>query len=124
METRKIGIDDLAPRIQQLRAKQGLLLTRKRDLKISLSDRRVEIADLEQVLKCVEDLRELLEETELTERKAFIKSFVKEVKVTGDEVLLTHTMPILPEKIFKDGAGVLYSVHYRGLKKAPRPQKP
>jgi hypothetical protein len=114
LETGKIGIDDLAPRIQQLRHKQELLLTRKCELEMLLSDRRVELADLETVTKYVRDLRELLEESELLEKKAFVKSFIREVKVTDNEVLLIYTMPVSPERISKDGTGVLYSVHYGG----------
>ncbi|MEE8412985.1 MAG: recombinase family protein, partial [Dehalococcoidales bacterium] len=111
LETGKIGIEDLAPRIQQLRLKQELLETRKRELEASLSDRRVELTDMESVTRCVEDLRDLLEESELTERKAFVRSFVKEVNVTGNGVRLTYTMPFPPENISEDRTGVLYSVH-------------
>lgn len=63
LETGKIGIEDLAQRIQQLRLKQELLETRKRELEASLSDRRVELTDMEAVTRCVEDLRDLLEES-------------------------------------------------------------
>lgn len=44
----------------------------------------------------------LLRESSLTERRAFIRSFVKEVKVTGDEALLTYTLPLPPEGITKE----------------------
>jgi site-specific DNA recombinase len=66
------------------------------------------------VTRCVDDLRSLLEESTLAERKSFIRSFVKEVKVTGDEVLLTYTMPLPPQGISEERVGVLYSVHYGG----------
>ena len=114
LETGKIGVEDLAPRIQQLRLKQELLETRKRELEASLSDRRVELTDMEAVTRCVEDLRDLLEESELTERKAFVRSFVREVRVIGNEVLLTYTMPFPPEKISEERTGILYSVHPSG----------
>ena len=54
------------------------------------------MSDLEMVARYVDDLRSLLEESTLAERKSFIRSFVKEIKVTGDEVLLTYTMPLPP----------------------------
>jgi hypothetical protein len=41
----------------------------------------------------LEDLREMLNNSPICETKAFIRSFVKEVKVTSDEVVLTYTMP-------------------------------
>jgi hypothetical protein len=66
------------------------------------------------VTRCVNGLRSLLEESTLAERKSFIRSFVKEVEVTGDEVLLTCTMPLPPEGISEGRVGVLYSVHYGG----------
>lgn len=64
-----------------------------------LKDRKVEIADLETVRRYVEDLRDLLKEGAFVERKSFVKSFVKEVKVTGNEVVLTYTIPVAKDGI-------------------------
>jgi site-specific DNA recombinase len=114
LETGKISLDDLTPRIRQLRHRQEQLQSRKWELEALLSDRRVELADMETVTRCVDDLRSLLEESPLTERKAFIKSFIKEVKVTGDEVLLTYTMPLPPQGISEEKVGVLGIVPLSG----------
>lgn len=102
LETGKLGLDDLAPRIQQLRGRQEQMQSRKWELETLLSDRRVELASLETVTRYVDDLRRLLEECSLTERKSFIRSFVNEVKVTGAEVLLTYTMPLPPQGISEE----------------------
>ncbi len=51
--------------------------------------RKVELADLETVTCYVNDLRNLLSESSIAERKSFIKSFVKEVIVTGDKAELS-----------------------------------
>ena len=40
------------------------------------------------------DLRKLLTVSELTERRAFIRSFVQNIKVVGDEATLTYVMPL------------------------------
>jgi len=32
-------------------------------------------------------------------RKAFIRGFVKEVRVTGNEVVLNYSMPVLPDNV-------------------------
>lgn len=44
----------------------------------------------------------------------FIKSFVKELRVTGNEAILTYTMPILPEKITVEKERFLPTVQYGG----------
>ena len=114
LETGEIGLEDVAPRIQQLRHRQQQLQARKWELEALLPNRRAELANLETVTQYVADLRNLLNESSLTERKAFIRSFVKEVKVTGDEVLLTYTMPLPPQGISQKRVGVLCSVQCGG----------
>ena len=79
-----------------------------------LVDRRLELADLEMVSRFVDDLRNLLEESGIAEKKSFIRSFVKEIKVTGDEVVVAYTMPLPPEGTSEERASVLYSVHRGG----------
>ena len=86
------------------------------ELEQELSDRRVELADAETVAQCVVDLRNTLSESSLAERKSFVRSFVKEVKVTGDEVLLTYTIPMLPGGMTEEKLPVLSIGHYSGPK--------
>jgi len=77
LETGKLGLADVAPRIQQLRHRQQQLQARKWELEALLSNRRVELASLETVTQYVADLRNLLNESSLTERKAYIRSLLK-----------------------------------------------
>ncbi len=114
LETGKIQLADLAPRIQQLRQRQDQLQATRLELEQNLSDRRVELADAETVARCVADLRSLLNDSSLVERKSFIRSFVKEVKVTGDEVLMTYTIPMLPRGMSEEKLPVLSIVHDGG----------
>lgn len=79
-----------------------------------MTDRRVELADLETIAGYVDDLHGLLKEGSLTERRAFIKSFIRKVKVTGNQVELTYTTPWLPDKVTIKGEKVLPTVHYGG----------
>jgi len=53
----------------------------------------LKLADMETVKSYVEDLRNLLEDSPLIERKSFIKSFVKEIRVAGHEVVLKYNTP-------------------------------
>ncbi len=81
---------------------------------VFLSSRKAELADLETVTRYVEGLRNLLNESPLAERKSFVKSFVKEVRVTGDEVVLTYTIPMPPRGITSEEVPFLSIVHYGG----------
>ncbi len=69
---------------------------------------------METVAACVSDLHDLLSESSLAEKKSFVRSFVKEVKVTGDEVFLTYTIPMLPKGITEEKLPVLSIVHGGG----------
>ena len=114
LETGKIQIADLAPRIQQLRQRREQLQSVKLGLEQELSDRRVELADTETVTHYVADLRSLLSESPLAERKSFVRSFVKEVQVTGDEVLVKYTLPMLAKGMCEEKFSVLSIGHDGG----------
>ena len=96
-----------------MHAQRGLH-TKRIEIESQMSDRKVDLADLETISYYVDDLHDLLKEGSLAERRAFIKSFVKEVRVTGNEAVLSYTMPILPEKVAIEKEGVLPTVHYGG----------
>ena len=54
----------------------------------------------------------MLEVSEIAEKKAFIRSFIKRISVTGKEGTITYTLPVngaLEQKI-----GVLPTVQYGG----------
>jgi len=114
IETGKLNLADLVPRIHELRSRQEQLQLRRIEIENQMSDRRVELADLETISGYVDDLQELLKEGSLVERRAFIRSFVREVKVTGNEVVLNYTVPMLPDGVTIEKEGVLPTVQYGG----------
>ena len=69
---------------------------------------------METVKSCVEDLRNMLEDSPMAERKSFIKSFVKEVKVSGSEVSLSYIPPLLTGMTPRETFLVPPIVHYGG----------
>ena len=101
-------------RIRDLRSRQDQLQARRMEIESQTSDRKVELADLESITNCVDDLRELLTEGSTAERRTFIRGFVKEVKVTGNEVVLSYTMPVIPDNLTMEKEGVLPTVQYGG----------
>lgn len=84
----------------------------RQELEMLLSDRRVELADMGTVTRYVADLHNLLNDSTLTEKKSFIKSFVSEVRVTGTEVLLAYNLPVSEGKLVNETCVVPPIVHY------------
>jgi len=114
IETGKLNLDDVIVRIRELRQRQEQLQAKRIEIESQMSDRKVELADLETVSCYVDDLHELLKEGSLAERKAFIRSFVREVNVTGGQVILNYSMPVLPDSITMEKKEVLPTVQYGG----------
>ncbi len=114
LETGTLQLADLAPRIKELRQRQEQLQMSRQELEMLLSDRRVELADMETVTRYVADLHNLLNDSTLTEKKSFIKSFVSEVRVTGTEVLLAYNLPVSEGKFVNETCVVPPIVHYGG----------
>jgi site-specific DNA recombinase len=110
IETGKINLDDLAPRIREIRDRQLKLQSRKEELLSFISGQKAEVASKEEVAECVSSLREILEENSLVERKAFIRSFVKGVNVTDNDVLIT--LPMLPDSVTEEKIPVLSIVSW------------
>jgi hypothetical protein len=114
LETGKISIDLLAPRIRELKERQDKLQARKDELHMVLTGEKAEVATPEEVAECAADFRDLLQEGSLVERKAFVHSFVNEVRVTGEHVLVNYTIPMPPSRFKEEKNPVLDIVHYGG----------
>jgi hypothetical protein len=54
-----------------------------------------------------EDMRGLLEEADITERKAFLRSFVTRVEIDKEQVTVHYTLPMPPDGKSSEQAGVL-----------------
>jgi site-specific DNA recombinase len=110
----ELSYSDLAPRIRELRERQSKLEQRKAELEERTSQRKIEIVHEEVVHRYVEELHEFLNESSLVERKAFIKSFVREINVKDNEVKLRYTLPITQDGLSEENLGVLPIVRYGG----------
>ena len=97
-----------------MRHQEDQLQAARLELEEVLAARKIQLADKKMVRSCVEDLQEMLTNSPLPEQKAFIRSFVKEVKVTGKEVLLTYTIPLPPQRLLQESAAVLDTVPLGG----------
>ena len=94
LETGKLELDDLAPRIKELTKRQDELNGTRIQIEADMVAQGVEKVDIEAVREYAKDLKNLLEESEITERKAFLRSFVGRIVVNGDEVRIEYRIPV------------------------------
>jgi site-specific DNA recombinase len=114
LETGKISIDLLAPRIRELKERQDKLQGRKSELHMLLTGEKAEVATQQEVAKCAADFKELLQEGSLVEKKVFVRSFINEVRVTGEHVLVNYRLPMSLAKLTNEKSPVLDIVRYGG----------
>ncbi|MCL0047861.1 recombinase family protein [Dehalococcoidia bacterium] len=107
LETGEFKSGELAPRIKALFAKKEELQQVKAEAEEALRYRTIELADPDVVRAYVKDLKGLLEESEIVEQKAFLKSFVEKIEVGDSEVKVIYTIPMLPDSSPTEAIGVL-----------------
>ena len=95
-ETTDLDIEDFKPRIRGHRERQERLEATAEEARTLLAQRREVLDDVETITAYALDLSMFLNQSELTERKAFIESFVKEVVVMPDNAVVRYTIP-MPE---------------------------
>ncbi len=98
VETGYLDLADLALRIKELRIRQEQLFAQKSEIENELSEKRVELIDMETMARYVADMREIVRDGSLTHKRAFIKGFVRDIRVTGDKAVISYVMPELPDK--------------------------
>jgi hypothetical protein len=63
--------------------------------------------DIDAIRSYVMDLQKLLDESEVAQRKAFLRSFVKKIVVENDTVKLHYHVPVPPDGKRMETVGVL-----------------
>lgn len=109
LETGKLNLSDLAPRIKALRTRQDELSKARVIAEAEMTLQGYQQLDIDAVRSYVADLSNILEESEVAQRKAFLRSFVKKIVIEREEVKLYYNLPVPPDgrKKKKEAAGVL-----------------
>ncbi|MEK7353883.1 MAG: recombinase family protein, partial [Chloroflexota bacterium] len=107
LESGKLDLNDLAPRIKELRAKQDNLSKSRVIAEAEMTLQGYQQLDIEAVRAYVADLRNLLEESEVAQRKGFLRSFVKKIVVEDDKAELYYNVPVPPDGKKAETIGVL-----------------
>ena len=90
METTELDISDVLPHVRERLERAAS------EARAALSERREVLDDVDTIAAYAQDMSEYLATSELTESKAFIHSFVKEIAVAPGAVTIRYTIP-MPE---------------------------
>ena len=94
IETSDLDMADASDRIKEHRERKERLEDAAADARAILSERRAHLDDVKTISAYAKDMRDFLNESELTERRAFIESFVKEIIVMPGDALMRYTVPM------------------------------
>ena len=94
IETGKVSLDDLSSRLHELKDRQSELNKARLLVEAEMVAKGEEQIDVEMVKTYGKDLRAMIEEANLTERKAFLRSFIKRIEIDRDNVKVTHKLPL------------------------------
>ena len=94
IETTDTDMADASDRIKEHRERQQRLEASAEEARAILSQRREVLDDVETIAAYAQDMSEFLRENELTERRAFIENFVKEIVVMPGKAVVRYTVPM------------------------------
>ena len=92
--TDDVQMADASDRIREHRDRQERLEAAASEARTILSQRREVLDDVETISAYAQDMSEFLKESELTERRAFIETFVKEIVIMPGKAVVRYTVPM------------------------------
>jgi len=107
LETSAFNHEELAPRIRKQQARLEELREVKLQAELELQAAIFDLPDINRIQDYVNDLGSLLVSSPILEQRAFLKSFVKEIRVDADKMTVHYTLPMPPEKRNEEVLGVL-----------------
>ncbi len=107
MPSGKLQLDDVAPRIRELRTKQEEFEITRNQIEAGMAVQGINYIDVNIVKAYAEDLRALLEEAEFSERKAFLRSFIKWITISGNQMTIDCDLPSPKSNSGRDTSVVL-----------------
>ena len=107
LETGKLTLDELAQRIRELKYHQDELSKTRIQVEAEMVAQGVEEVDISLVKRYAGDLSSLLNESDFTESKVFLRSFIKWIEVNKNEVTIHYKLPLPPMSEFEEKVSVL-----------------
>ena len=93
IETTDIEMADASDRIREHRERKEKLEVAAEEARALLADRRVMLDSADVIATFAEEMSEFLKASELTETRAFVHSFVKEVEVKPGRAAIVYSIP-------------------------------
>ena len=112
LEAGKLNLDDLALRVKELRSRQDELSKARLQLETEKITRGVKHLDAEVIKSYAGDLKSLLEEAEIAESKAFLRSFIKRIEIDKSQAVIHYNLPVPSNRKMNES---LYYGCYRNL---------
>ena len=103
METSELDMTDVLPRVREHKERRERLEQAASIARAALSERRDVLADVETITAYAKDMSRFLATSELTESKAFIRSFVKEIAVAPGAATIRYTIPMPEDSPLRGG---------------------
>ena len=97
----------MAKRITDVQDKIEELRRAKLEVDEALHARRLEPINPTAVLDYVKDLKCVLEESNIFERRAFLRSFIESIEVNDGDITLNYTVPLPPDSSRQETVSVL-----------------
>jgi site-specific DNA recombinase len=94
LESGKLDMDDLAPRIKELRAYQHELQQQRDSLIARIESDEPEKLDENEVMSYVNELEQVLGEKSFLQQKTFLRRFVKRVEINPKGFVMDYTIPV------------------------------
>ncbi len=104
METTELDISDVLPRVREHKERRERLEQAASKARAALSERREVLDDVDTITAYAEEMSEYLASSKLTESKAFINSFVKEIAVAPGQATIRYTIPMPEDGPLRGGA--------------------
>ncbi len=93
IETTDIEMSDASERIKEHRERKERLEIAAEEARELLSERRHFLDSADTIAAFAEDMSEFLKTSELTETKAFVRSFVKEIAIGSGRAVILYSLP-------------------------------
>ncbi len=98
LETGKLDIEYLAPRIRELKSQIDILKEKRVKIVESIKVAKINTLNSSEVKKYASDLKNLLSKGTIIEQKSFIKSFIKRIEINLPKAIIEYTVPLKIKK--------------------------